>query len=329
MRILVVFTGGTIGSTLSNGWISPNKKTKYQLIDNYLSSHGGEVEFCFEEPYAILSENLSAEVINMLIDCVRHATQGDYDGIIVTHGTDTVQYSASALSYALVNSEKPIVMVSANYPLDDARSNGDRNFEAAVDFIKSRPVGGVYVSYANDNNSVCIHDGNMLLCHGEIDDKLFSLKDNVYAYCKDGILILNSDYRKGQSIKMLDSFKFAHCSDILVINSFPGDSFRYNLDDCKVVILRPYHSATVNTEDKTAKRFFAEAKERGIPVFVVNSENGDTYESVKEFHKLGLIKLPLSTFVSMYIKAWIAVSIGAPIKEFMERPIAGEFYEVQ
>lgn len=326
MKILVIFTGGTIGSTLSDGWISPDKNTKYLLIDNYIRARGSDVEFSFAEPYTILSENLSAEEINRLVDCVGQAVGKNYDGIIVTHGTDTVQYSASALSYSYGDSATPIVMVSANYPLTDSRSNGNINFEAAVDFICSRPAGGVYVSYANDADTVCIHDGNMLLCHGETDDKLFSLRDNVYAYWTDGTVTLNPDYRKGKSGKTLGSFILVQSADILVINSRPGDSFRYNLDGCKAVILRPYHSATVNTVDAAARRFFAEAKERGVPVFVVNGEDGHTYESVKEFRELGLIKLPLSTFVSAYMKAWIAVSIGAPIEEFMERPVAGEFY---
>lgn len=329
MKILVVFTGGTIGSTLSDGWISPDKNTKYLLIDNYFRSHSDDVEFAFAEPYTILSENLSAAEVNRLMNCVAQALRGDYDGIIVTHGTDTVQYSASALSYAFGESTVPIVIVSANYPLTDGRSNGDLNFEAAVDFINSRPAGGLYVSYANDESTVCIHDGNMLLCHGETEDKLFSLRDNVYAYRTGGTITLNPDYRKGKSGKALGEYALVPDSGVLVISSRPGDSFRYNLDGCKAVILRPYHSATVNTVDAEARRFFSEAKERGIPVFMVNGESGYTYESVKEFRELGLIKLPLSTFISAYMKAWIAVSMGEPIEEFMEHPIAGEFYEIR
>jgi L-asparaginase len=328
MKILVVFTGGTIGSTLSDGWISPDQKTKYMLIDNYQRTHGDGVEFSYEEPYTILSENLSAEEINKLIECVGKSVHGDYDGIIVTHGTDTVQYSASALSYAFGDSPIPIVLVSSNYPLDDARSNGDRNFEAAVELIKSRSDGGVYVSYANDGDKVCIHDGNMLLCHGETDDKLLSLRDNVYAYYCDGSVIINPNHVKGKGNGTLGMYSLKPRPGVLVISSLPGDSFLYELNDCKAIILRPYHSATVNTVDEASRRFFADVRERKIPVFVVNGEDGHTYESVKEFDELGLIKLPLSTFVSAYVKAWIGVSRGEEIERFMLRPIAGEFYGV-
>ena len=63
MKILVIFTGGTIGSCLKNGWISTDATTKYRLLDRY---KGGKDVFDTVEPYSILSENLSASEINCL-----------------------------------------------------------------------------------------------------------------------------------------------------------------------------------------------------------------------------------------------------------------------
>lgn len=66
-----------------------------------------------------------------------------YDGIVVTHGTDTLQYTSAFLAYIFDGLNVPIVLVSANYPLDDSRSNGFENFVGAIDFIKSGSGNGV------------------------------------------------------------------------------------------------------------------------------------------------------------------------------------------
>ena len=138
MKVLVIFTGGTIGSQLSNGWISPDGHTKRELIRRYEEEYGNSVQFVTKAPYSILSENLSSKKINILVKTVLESLDGGYDGIIVTHGTDTLQYSAAALSLALGNECIPVLLVSGNYPLDDSRSNGHINFAAAVEFIKQK-----------------------------------------------------------------------------------------------------------------------------------------------------------------------------------------------
>ena len=56
----------------------------------------------------------------------------NYEGIIVTTGTDTLAYSSAALGYAFGELSVPMVTVSANYPLSDERSNGFSNFEQYV-----------------------------------------------------------------------------------------------------------------------------------------------------------------------------------------------------
>ena len=51
-----------------------------------------------------------------------------YDGVIITHGTDTLQYTAAFTGYIMAGAQIPIVLVSANYVLEDVRSNGVDNF---------------------------------------------------------------------------------------------------------------------------------------------------------------------------------------------------------
>ena len=94
MNILVIFTGGTIGSRLNEdeGVICAGHEAPYNLIENYVDN--GTVSFCTMEPYKILSENLAAGNIEMLVNLIQ-VHYKNYDGIIVTHGTDTLQYTAA------------------------------------------------------------------------------------------------------------------------------------------------------------------------------------------------------------------------------------------
>ena len=130
-KILVIFTGGTIASTLRDGVMDTDKEKNYKLIDSYLNLDDS-VTFETKEPYFILSENLSFDNINTLCKCVKESLSEDYDGIVVTHGTDTLQYSASALDIILGNINIPVILVSSNYPLEDTRANGFDNFIGAI-----------------------------------------------------------------------------------------------------------------------------------------------------------------------------------------------------
>ncbi len=211
MNILVIFTGGTISSSERGGYIGPDEQNNYRLINEYKKLNPKKcknISFSTSSPYYILSENLTGKHINLLADCIDKALSSDeYDGIIVTHGTDTLQYTAAGLSYIYSDINIPIVLVSSNYILDDSRANGYDNFSAAVDFIMTccktpeeninasaqKNTGnnlaiennvanhiGVYVAYKNENEPAVIHCGARLLSHASYSDKIYSV-DNLTA----------------------------------------------------------------------------------------------------------------------------------------------------
>ena len=105
MKVLLIVTGGTIGSTQSNGYIGLEEQSKYLLLSLYLekmkSQGAGEldVEFIVTSPYQLLSENSSGKVLGQLAESIHaglgQAKQEGCQGIIVTHGTDTLAYSAA------------------------------------------------------------------------------------------------------------------------------------------------------------------------------------------------------------------------------------------
>lgn len=325
MKILVLFTGGTIGSRANRDWVSVDSAANYILLEHF-KHYQNEIEFVTASPYSILSENLSAKALNLLQAELAVRLEADYDGIIVTHGTDTLQYTSVATEYAFGDCEIPIVFVSAAYPLEDARTNGFSNFEAAVEFIKSQASGGVFVSYKNEAESFTgIHIPTRLLQHRECDADLHSIDGQPYAIYTDKIEV--NAVPKAKKINALGAVQYTDRAEVLVVDSHPGDGYAYDLARVKAVLVKPYHSATLNTENMHFAEFCKSAAEKGIPVYAANVRGGVSYESTKLFEALQICTLPYSTYVSMYMKAWAALSMGESINAFMQKRIANEFEE--
>lgn len=322
MKILVVFTGGTIGSVSGRKWISLDDSTNYTLIENYNNSDGIVFDVC--SPYSILSENLSGEELGLICKVVNENVKKDYDGIIVTHGTDTIQYTASALSYTVNAKNMPIVLVSANYPLEDERTNGNINFKSAVDFIKSKKANGVFVAYKNSGeNFTGIHLGTAVTTHAEARDEIFSLGGKPFASVLDGVVTLG-----GKEVILNDKemeVNFTTFPKVLMISSFPGDNFNYSLDGVNAVIIKPYHSGTLDTNNSALLEFCERAKGENVPVFLCNVLGGKAYDSARIYKDLSLTVLPFCSIPAIYTKIWLAVSTGKDIREFVLNPIASEF----
>ena len=123
-KILLIATGGTIASGYTEEGLSPQIPAR-QL----LSFVGGYEAFCMVDvvqPFNLDSTDVYSAHWAVLTETIRDH-YADYDGFVVCHGTDTMAYTAAALSYMIQNSRKPIVVTGAQKPIDlpvtDARTN--------------------------------------------------------------------------------------------------------------------------------------------------------------------------------------------------------------
>lgn len=351
MNILVVFTGGTIGSNMKDGYIAPEETQRYRLIEDYRSSapypivyqgiytnHASESEnetlyIDTIEPYRILSENLSGDYVNQLIACLKeHAdTHTVYDGIIITHGTDTLQYTAAALGYAFAKTQIPIVLVSSNYILDDDHANGADNFYYAIEFIKCCAIkqasAGVYVSYRNGEDHQLVHRAVRLLPHMPYEDMVYSVGDTTYGeFTTDGFVLYDTASAKKEHRVPSDSpgsetsipgglpedpyatTKLVSPAPILYIRPVPGQAYPTIASHIRAILLDTYHSGTLCTDNAEFTDFIREANSRNIPVFLTGAENRTGYESTRIFCTLGIHVLPKASPIAMYMKLWFLTS---------------------
>lgn len=312
MNIRIIFTGGTIGSAEKDNIISTDSKAAYTLLEKYRKEYdAADVSFKTSEPLRMLSENLSASEINLIIKSVREAVTEDTDGIIVTHGTDTIQYTAAALSLILDSINIPVMLVSSAYPLDDERQNGTDNFAAAVEFIKEKAGCGVFVPYRNkEDRYVTIHDAQKLMSHHETTDSLFSLDDEYYAcYMKDhNEIILNAGFHKAEMSEHEKPAGIGYSDDpgILVVAPYPGCSYEFGeLTGYKYVLFRPYHSATLDTANEKFVSFCRKATEAGLKLYLSGCSRSTMYESTLTYRSLGIEILPYAPFPADYMRLWL------------------------
>lgn len=321
MKISVIFTGGTIGSSIKKGWADVDSATHYALLKSYMNNK--EIEFVTSSPFSMLSENLSADELNLLQKEIENNLGKGYDGIIVTHGTDTLQYSAAAVEYAFNGCDIPVVFVSADYPLEDERTNGYINFEAAVEFIKAKAANGVFVSYKNnDEDKTNVHIASRILQHGEYNSNVYSIGGTPFA-TYDGKIVCNGvKYGNAGKIGIVD---YAKNAGVLSIESYPGNDYSYSLENVKAVILKPYHSGTLDTANERLKAFCKRACDKNIPVFVTNLSTEVSYKSTSLYEGFGIVPMPYETYVSAYVKIWAGISLGKDVVEFAKQEISNEF----
>lgn len=307
MKILAVFTGGTIGCTRGEGVLSPDSQNTRLLLEMYHNS-GGNAVFDTVEPYRILSENLSVAHLEKLRSCLAERMNG-FDGVIVTHGTDSLQYTAAYLGYLFRDSDVPIALVSANYPLADSRSNGLANFTAAVDFIGSGVGKGAFVAYQNTGEPFArIHRATRILPHLPYSDSVFSMADMPYGRVENGDFYRNPDY-----CAAADKTDFKNCKlngQVLFLRPYVGICYPELNDNTKAVLFEGWHSGTLPTDSENLKAFCKKAQEKKIPVFLTGSVDGFEYESKQQYAAMGIIPLPVASPIAMYMKLWLTDKIN-------------------
>lgn len=133
-RILLLATGGTIASKRSDNGLKP------QITPEELISFIPQVkDICEVEAIQLLnldSSNMEPQHWKLMVQAIKQNYE-EFDGFVIAHGTDTMAYTAAALSYMIQNTRKPIVITGAQKPIDmeitDAKSNLIDSFLYAAD----------------------------------------------------------------------------------------------------------------------------------------------------------------------------------------------------
>ena len=123
-KILIIGTGGTIASKPSADGLVPDL-TSRQLLDS-IPSISDICDVDCTQAFSLDSTNVRPGHWLILADTIQR-NYALYDGFVITHGTDTMAYTAAGLSYLIQNSQKPIVLTGAQRPISDEITDAKRN----------------------------------------------------------------------------------------------------------------------------------------------------------------------------------------------------------
>ena len=141
-RILIVYTGGTIGMTedLATGALVPFSFDHLMRNVPKIGRLGYALDHVEIDP-PIDSSNMNpahwAQVAKMIADAY-----DDFDGFVVLHGTDTMAYTASALSFMLRGLAKPVILTGSQLPIGEIREDGTENLITALQIAAARTGDG-------------------------------------------------------------------------------------------------------------------------------------------------------------------------------------------
>jgi len=160
-KILLLSTGGTIASKIDyrTGAVTPvlTAEELNSSVPELAKIANIDTQVLFSE----YSENIMPEHWLQIAEKINEYSESDYTGIIVAHGTDTMHYTSSFLSFALAGFPIPIVLVGSQRSSDRASSDAALNLISATKFITESKTKGVYIVMHQDENdeTVACHLG--------------------------------------------------------------------------------------------------------------------------------------------------------------------------
>ena len=316
MNILVITTGGTIGSAFDGGAVDVSAARSAAVVEQYRTHRGG-VTFAVQSPVNILSESVTAAELNTLARVILQIDDREYDGVIFTCGSDNLGYLSAFIGLLTCRWTKPVAVVASDRVLSDPPANGYPNFCCAVELIK-RGERGAYVPYRNADGTMLIHAAADIRQADQSPD-FFSFHAP-FGVLENGAVIQRERYIAQTIPAVFDRDHLPVIGDsIALIHPYPLlDYSALNLQGKKAVLHTLYHSATLDSE--RAVTAFRPLIEAGVPVYLSSLRSGKAlYKTTADMIAAGAIPLYDISPECAYMKLLLAASQDQmPIRAFME-----------
>jgi len=290
-RILIVHTGGTFGMLEKSGLWEPSSQNDLAAAVPELSQLATVHTVV---PFVQDSAELTVDHINQLASVIA-GSRDRYDGFIVIHGTDTMAYSASALSFMLLGLGKPVVFTGSQRPFMQIRTDARSNLINSVEIA------------ASSFNEIAVFFGNKLL-RGNRATKVSTWKfeafdsPNFPTLGEAGVNINFNLYQVGNPTLETHEFQpFGKLREtVFVIHLFPGlqntdlDFLLHN-EHIEAFIIVAYGAGNLPTgKDSGLVGFIGSAIEKGkIVAIATQCTHGrvslDIYESARIVRRLGVL----------------------------------------
>ena len=141
-KILLLTTGGTIASMPGSDGLEPRRSGVMERELNQLRTY---YDITVQDVMCLDSSNIRPEEWQLIAGAI-FDLRGDFDGIVVSHGTDTMAYTASAVTFMLPDIDLPVVFTGSQLPLADILSDGPDNLRTAF-AMAAAGYAGVFLAF--------------------------------------------------------------------------------------------------------------------------------------------------------------------------------------
>ncbi len=296
-KILIIYTGGTIGmiTDVETGALKPFdfnqiseevpelKKIPYQL----------ETLF-FKEP--IDSSNVTPKTWIKIAGLIEKH-YNDYDGFVVLHGSDTMAYSASALSFMLRNLNKPVVFTGSQLPIGVIRTDGKENLVTAIEIAGAKKNGEPIVPEVSVYFEYKLYRGNRTTKLNAEHFEAFASFD--YPILANAGIKINYNYSKVLKLRKAPLQIYRNFNtNVAILTLFPGithDFVRhfFNTPNLKGVVLQTFGSGNALSKQWFLDELLRAIRKNITILNVTQCKMGEViqgrYETSEGLEKVGVI----------------------------------------
>ncbi len=335
-KILIIYTGGTIGMRENPVTRALEPFQFEHLLENVPKLRLLDIEIeSLEFPTPIDSSSMTPVHWQEIAGIVERY-YNDFDGFVVLHGTDTMAYTASALSFMLRNLQKPVIITGSQLPIGDVRTDGEENLITSLQVASLRDPDGrqtvreVAILFNNQ-----LLRGNRATKHSSDNFNAFT-SNNYPALASIGLGIhVNRDALLRQEEAPLQ-VSLGMDADVMVVDLFPGITEScvrhiFNTPNIKGMVLKTFGSGN-GPDDSWFIEALKDLTSRGVVVVNISqcsngSVNPERYRSGLCMCNAGTISgLDLTVEAAITKLMYLFGKGYAPekVKELIKTPLSGE-----
>ncbi len=314
MKICVIHTGGTIGMVATQTGFAPLEGVVEAELARLRAEGDITAEFDLISASPLIdSANAKPSDWNWIMERIVAAHEG-YDGFVITHGTDTLSFTAAALSFGLQGLQKPVVLTGAMLALTEEGSDGSRNLRDAFRAAE-QAAPGVWVQFAGQ----LLHGARVRKSHSSEFDA-FKASDTDQAPLRMADQVTATPY--GAASALIAAVAPGMNADLVALAA----------EHAQGIVLRCYGSGTV-PEGLGLRKAMQKARDRNVPVLAVSqcAEGGislGTYSAGALLQETGAIDGRDMTVEAAYAKllhALSATSDATEQRDLLETRLCGEW----